>query len=236
MITLAPLSASGLSVERAAVGSTETEKPDSKLGDCLQGIGLRQGQGAAYDRGHALMQLEQLTPFLCQKSLHFSPSTGHLSTPGFVDGFKATDVFSPFEIAPAGHAFTHLRHLSHRSAIPKVSGLSDSRGISVKILQILNREPSSGVARRPFLPNSPKPESMARGMLRAVSFPHPIARHPRCRTWPIIPVVINAILAYPFAVAASARGEGDVLIIGLSISTAITMTVFISSGTISPSG
>ena len=54
-------------------------------------------------------------------------------------------------------------------------GLSGSRGRLVITLHKRSLGPNSGVISRPFLPNRPKPASIANGMLKAVSFPSGIA-------------------------------------------------------------
>lgn len=116
------------------------------------------------------MQFEQLHPFLLQNPRHFSPSTGHFSTPPLLEGPIASAEGSQPDIAPTGHAFTQRLHFLQRSTTPKEIGGSDTRGMSVNTLHIRRQEPCSGVVSMPFRPHSPNPASTARGTLKAVSF------------------------------------------------------------------
>ncbi len=129
---------------------------------------------------------------------------GHLKTPGFVDMFIASFVRVPSMIALLGHNDAHFLQVSQNSVTPKRMGWSGTRGKSVNSLLIRILEPYFGVTKSPFRPNSPSPASMAMGILKAVSFPMGIALYPRLRINAANVPVVNAIRAYPLAVAAAA--------------------------------
>lgn len=126
---------------------------------CSQPCGLLKGQ--------TRMQFEQLPLFLSQNREQFSAFIGHLSTLILLETPRAWSVLSPDIIALLGQASAQRRHLSQKACTPISIGESTCKGSSVKTLQILTLGPNCSVIRSPFLPNSPRPASMARGIISA---------------------------------------------------------------------
>ena len=80
-----------------------------------------------------------------------------------------------------GQFLAHCPHISQNSLTPNLMGLSGTSGRSVNTLLIRTRAPNFFVINRPLRPNSPRPASIAIGILKAVSLPLGMALYPKVR-------------------------------------------------------
>ena len=109
-------------------------------------------------------------PALSLPGLSIKPSRLDLLL-GFSVGF-------PYMIDWLGHFLAHFSHIMQKSQTPNSIGVSGMRGRSVKTLVNRTLGPNSGVISRPLRASSPRPASIARGMLQAVSLPQAMALYP----------------------------------------------------------
>ena len=134
-------------------------------------------------KGQTLIQLEQSVPFDAQKSRHDSALMCQASTPLRFEMLYVLTVGLPYGILPLEHFWAHFLHIMQKSHTPNSIGLSGAMGRSVKTFARRTLGPYKGVTSSPFRANSPRPASMAIGMLQAVSFPHGSASNPRPRMY-----------------------------------------------------
>ena len=131
-------------------------------------------------QGHTAMQIAQ-PEVSAKKGMHLSKFTYHFSSP--------RTVFLSASIANGGQAFSQTRHLEQKSSIPNSLFGVDAIGASVKMAPRRNAEPNSGLMSEPCLPNSPKPQASAGGIMRILPTMGPVtgsASQPSVRSHPAI--------------------------------------------------
>ena len=108
------------------------------------------------DQGQTAIQIAQ--PEVSAKyGMHLSKSTYHFSTP-------RTNCLSG-DIAAGGQAFSQTLQRVHTSSIPKSLCSVNGIGASVSTADRRKAEPNSELIMEPCLPNSPKPQAMAGGII-----------------------------------------------------------------------
>jgi hypothetical protein len=125
--------------------------------------------------GHERMQLEQSQPLSAQNCRQVSALMCHVWTPSRLDILCGSAEGRPKMMLLLGHFRAHFSQTRQKSRTPNSIGRSGASGRSVNTFDRRTRGPNLGVINRPLRAISPKPASMAMGMLQAVSLPHGMA-------------------------------------------------------------
>ena len=128
--------------------------------------------------GQVRMQFEQHAPLLAQKAAHFFASICQVNKPCLLDLSIGVSVGFSRDNAWLGQCSAHFLQVLQNSQTPNSMGLSGTRGRFVKTLAIRTLGPNSGVISMQLRPSSPRPASIAKGILQAVSFPQGMALYP----------------------------------------------------------